>query len=89
MVIQASAIREGSFLGIPAVNIGTRQNGREICDNIIKVDYDCNKIAEAINKQINHGKYSKNKLYGDGNAGQKMAKILENVELTIQKKLTY
>ena len=85
----SSAIREGSFLGIPAVNIGTRQNGREICDNIIKVDYDCDKITEAINKQINHGKYSKNKLYGDGNAGQKMAKILVNAELTIQKKLTY
>ncbi len=85
----SSAIREGSFLGIPAVNIGTRQNGREIGDNVIRVDYDCAKIAESIKKQINHGKYSKNKLYGDGNAGQKMAKILESAELSIQKKLNY
>ena len=31
----SSAIREGSYLGIPAVNIGTRQKGREHGKNII------------------------------------------------------
>ena len=30
----SSAIREGSFLGIPAVNIGNRQNGREHGKNL-------------------------------------------------------
>ena len=34
----SSAIREGSFLGIPAVNIGTRQINREMSSNVISVD---------------------------------------------------
>ena len=35
----SSAIREGAFLGIPAVNIGNRQNNREHGKNIIHVGY--------------------------------------------------
>jgi len=85
----SSAIREGSFLGVPAVNIGTRQNGREMEKNVINVDYKSSQIEEAINKQLNAGKYNSSKLYGDGKAGEKIAKILEDAKINIQKTLNY
>ena len=36
----SSAIREGSYLGTPAVNIGTRQSFRECGENVIHADYE-------------------------------------------------
>ena len=41
------AIREASFLGVPAVNIGTRQNGRLRGKNVIDVGYDRKEITKA------------------------------------------
>ena len=46
----SSAIREGSFLGIPAVNIGTRQINREMSSNVISVGYNQKEIFIAIKK---------------------------------------
>ena len=43
------AIRECSFLGVPAVNIGTRQSNRERGPNVVDVDYDRMSINKAIN----------------------------------------
>lgn len=85
----SSAIREGSFLGVPAVNIGNRQNGREHGKNVNHVSYDTKKIINAINYQIKKKKYSKNKLFGNGSAGKKIAEILFKVKPSIIKKLTY
>ena len=42
------AIRECSFLGVPAVNVGSRQQGRERGANVIDVDHDRAAIAGAI-----------------------------------------
>src|SRR5207237_3590560 len=40
-------IRECSFLGIPAVNIGSRQQGRDRGANLLDVDYDRRHILRA------------------------------------------
>jgi len=85
----SSAIREGAFLGIPAVNIGNRQNNREHGKNIIHVGYSSKKILDAINKQVKKKKYPKNKIFGDGKAGERIAKILSNIKLDIMKSLNY
>jgi len=85
----SSGIREGAYIGTPVVNIGSRQNGRERKKNVIDVDHNANKIVTAIKKQIKHGKYEKSKIYGDGNAGKKIRKILETVKINIQKKISY
>tara|TARA_B110001450_G_scaffold239118_1_gene246689 strand:- start:4281 stop:5441 length:1161 start_codon:yes stop_codon:yes gene_type:complete len=85
----SSAIREGAFLGIPAVNIGNRQNNREHGKNVIHVNYDSRNILKAINKQVKIKKYLKNKIFGDGKAGEKISKILSNVKLDIIKTLNY
>ena len=89
----SSAIREGGFLGVPAVNIGTRQTGREVGKNIINVDYDEKKILKAIDKQLRRNKkFASSKIYGDGNAGKYIASILSNLNIknvSIQKKLSF
>ena len=82
-------IRECSFLGVPVVNIGSRQTGREFGRNAIHVDYDRTAITDGLRRHQANGRYSKDELYGDGNAGQRIAQKLAHVELTIDKKLTY
>jgi UDP-N-acetylglucosamine 2-epimerase len=84
----SSGIREASYLGIPSVNIGTRQNNREISKNVINVNYSVQEIVGAVKKQYNK-KFKKSYLYGDGKAGYRMAKILSNCELDIKKELNY
>jgi len=82
-------IREAAFLGVPCVNIGSRQEGRERGKNVLDVDYDANKIKEAIVKQLEHGPYEPNYIYGDGKAGPKIAKIIKDFNFNIQKKIAY
>ena len=85
----SSAIREGAFLGVPAVNVGTRQAGRERGRNITDVDHDTDAIVRAVNTQLDHGAYEPDHLYGDGHAGQRIADVLSHVELSVQKRLMY
>ncbi len=84
------AIRECSFLGVPAVNIGNRQSGRERGKNVLDVGYDANKIEAAILQQVSREcHFDHDFLYGRGDAGLQISRILENQELTFEKKLTY
>lgn len=85
----SSGIREASFLGTPAVNIGSRQNGRDRAPNVIDVDYDSFEIKEAIQAQIKNGRYQSSEIFGDGFAGRKMAEILASVNLDVNKKLNF
>jgi len=86
----SSALREGSFLGTPAVNVGTRQSGREHGNNVLFVENSKTSIENAINIQLSHGKYPKNELYGDGTAGSKIAEILSNLpKVSTQKQLYF
>jgi UDP-N-acetylglucosamine 2-epimerase len=85
----SSGIREGSFLGVPAVNIGTRQANREQAGNCINAGYNREEIEAAVRRHIDNGQYPSDTLYGDGNAGQRIADILADVDFNIQKKLMY
>jgi UDP-hydrolysing UDP-N-acetyl-D-glucosamine 2-epimerase len=85
----SAAIREGAFLGLPAVNIGNRQIGRERGRNIIDVGYDREQILDAIQQQLHNGRYPPEHIYGDGHAGERIANILSSCELRIQKRLMY
>ncbi len=82
-------IRECAYLGVPVVNIGSRQNGRERGGNVMDVDYDRSKILTAIQEQIKHGAYPQDRTYGEGDAGKKMADLLAVVPLTYHKVLNY
>src|SRR5688572_1123374 len=83
------AVRECSYLGVPAVNIGSRQHGRERGRNVIDVDHDRRAIASAIQEHIGRGRPECDRLYGDGKAGSKIADALATADLTIEKRLAY
>lgn len=85
----SSGIREGSYLGTPCVNIGTRQADRERGRNVTDVPYEAAKIEAAIRAQLNHGRYEPDHLYGDGKAARRIAEALSTLDLKIQKKLHY
>ncbi len=85
----SSAIREGSFIGTPAVNIGSRQQGRQRGKNVIDVGYDRISIAKGVREQVVHGSYQPEPIYGDGHAGERIADILSRCEVSIQKRMMY
>lgn len=85
----SAPIREGAFLGVPAVNIGTRQTGRDRGKNVVDVDYDRRQIIAAIRRQLAHGRYPSDHLYGDGGAGARVADVLARVPLQVQKRLLF
>lgn len=88
----SSAIREGAFLGMPAVNVGSRQDCRERGPNVIDVGYHADEIVSAVKRHLAVGRYSPSHIYGDGSAGSRIGKILADVDLAavpIQKKLHY
>ena len=85
----SAPLREGAFVGVPTVNVGTRQQGRDRAANVTDVAHDRNAIVAAVRQQIAHGRYPSDHLYGDGTAGPRMAEILATAPLRVQKRLTY
>lgn len=85
----SSFIREGSFLGVPSVVIGDRQEDREHGENILFSDYNKQEIFDKVSLQLNHGKYDKSSLFGNGDAGKLMANKLSVINLDIKKRMTY
>lgn len=84
------AIRECSYLGVPAINLGNRQIGRERGKNVIDVPYESEKILEAYQKIATSEREAGENLYGDGHAGQKIAKVIASLEnISINKMLSY
>jgi UDP-hydrolysing UDP-N-acetyl-D-glucosamine 2-epimerase len=82
-------VRECAYLGVPVVNIGSRQGGRERGQNIIDVDYNKDEIKAAIHKQILHGRYDNDLIYGSGESGVMIADVLSKAEFTFDKKISY
>lgn len=82
-------LRESAFLGIPVVNIGTRQNGRQRAKSVIDCSYDKDQIKSSINIQLKHGHYEPDGIYGNGSAGEKIADILATINLTYHKTIPY
>lgn len=83
-------IRECAFLGVPVVNIGSRQHGRLRGDNVLDVTYEKEAIKKGIlNRVDSQNNITKSTIYGDGNSGEKMADILANIELRYHKTITY
>ena len=82
------AIRECAFLGVPAINVGSRQSGRDRAENVTDVGYDKDEILKAIEMRKDMPRVQ-SCLYGDGNAGKRIAEVLRDAELKFSKKLTY
>jgi len=74
---------------VPAVNIGTRQGGREHGHNVAHAAYERGLIAATVRRQIEHGRYARDPIFGDGSAGSQIADVLATAEFRIQKRLSY
>lgn len=83
----SAALREGAYLGTPAVSVGTRQLRRECGENVVFTSHDPQEIADAIRLQMAHGAYPPNHLFGDGTAGARIAEALATVTPPVQKRL--
>ncbi|MGH9164291.1 MAG: UDP-N-acetylglucosamine 2-epimerase, partial [Acidimicrobiales bacterium] len=83
----SAALREGGYLGTPAVSIGTRQQGRECGPNVVYSSQDPLAIADAVRAQLAHGPYPSSGLFGDGTAGRRIAAVLATVDPPVQKRL--
>jgi UDP-hydrolysing UDP-N-acetyl-D-glucosamine 2-epimerase len=83
----SAALREGAFIGTPAVTVGTRQQGRERGPNVIEAPSESGAIAAAIQAQIDHGPYERSMIFGDGSAGARIADLLATERPSIQKRL--
>ncbi len=82
-------IRECSHMGIPTINIGSRQQGRERGANVLDVPYERGAILSAIQRAVKGGRCKPDPLYGDGKSGARIADLLSEVPLRIDKKLPY
>ena len=82
-------IRECAWLGVPAVNIGSRQNGRERGKNVTDVDYSRDQILNAVITCLKNGKAEPSDIYGKGDGGKQIADLLASVPLRFHKTITF
>jgi UDP-N-acetylglucosamine 2-epimerase (non-hydrolysing)/GDP/UDP-N,N'-diacetylbacillosamine 2-epimerase (hydrolysing) len=93
----SSGILEAPSFGLPAVDIGPRQEGRERGDNTISVPHDTAAITDAIERSLFDDAFKKQATDGDnpydyGGAGTRISEQLATIELTddlLRKQLTY
>lgn len=82
----SSGIIEAPSFGIPVINIGSRQRGRQRGGNVIDVDCNREAIVSAINYALTDEHYIntinlKNNPYGDGSSGKRITNILSEIPI--------
>lgn len=85
----SAGIRECSYLGVPVVNIGNRQNRRLRGENVKDVAHQRDEIYKLVKQVIGSEKYPGSSIYGNGDAGKKIAEILANSDLSFSKTISY
>jgi len=82
----SSGIIEAPSFGLPVVNIGTRQQGRQQGNNVLNVGYSRHQIKTALKKALYDEDFreyvkSSDNPYGNGYTGKKVAAILAEIQL--------
>tara|TARA_B100000989_G_scaffold280100_1_gene243264 strand:- start:566 stop:1729 length:1164 start_codon:yes stop_codon:yes gene_type:complete len=77
----SAGIRESNFLGLPVINIGRRQEGRERGENVIDWNFDREESLLELISKFPKNDFSSGNVYGVGDAGKQISKILMEVEL--------
>ncbi len=80
----SSFLREGAFLGVPAIIVGDRQRNREHGCNIQFSDYNADMIIQKIAEQLEIGRYDSDKKFGHGQAGQNIAATLSETDIKLK-----
>ncbi len=69
-------IREASFIGLPVLNLGTRQKGRQSASNVTHLEtIDTTQLMAEINNKVTV-RYPRSSIYGQGYAGRTSARII-------------
>ena len=92
----SSALIDAPSFGLPSVNIGIRQEGRERGKNVIDVGHSKQEVIDAVEEALTNKEFLKEvrrceNPYGDGKASQRITEILSTMEITpqlLQKKFT-
>lgn len=92
----SSGVKETPAFGCPAIDIGSRQEGRLAAKNLIHTGYDEGEIARALERCISDAAFREAcrtcvNPYGNGGAGKKIADVLATAELghrLVTKKMT-
>ncbi|OGO58328.1 MAG: UDP-N-acetyl-D-glucosamine 2-epimerase, UDP-hydrolysing [Chloroflexi bacterium RBG_19FT_COMBO_47_15] len=93
----SSGIIDAPSFGLPVVNVGIRQEGRERGKNVIDVAHKESDIARALKRALSDKKFLREvkkceNPYGDGRAGPRIVEALSQIAITprlLQKKSTY
>ncbi|MBG6062967.1 UDP-hydrolyzing UDP-N-acetyl-D-glucosamine 2-epimerase [Flavobacterium sp. CG_9.1] len=82
-------IRECAYLGVPVINIGTRQNRRDRGENVLDVPYNKTEIINAVATIVQNGKADVSSVYGGGKSGNTIAHLLATLPLQFHKTISY
>ncbi len=82
-------IRECAYLGVPVVNIGSRQNKRDRGYNVLDVPYEREAILKAVQSHNANRNIPASHVYGGGDAGEKIAALLSTLPLKFHKTIAY
>ena len=82
----SAGIKECSYLGTPVVNVGGRQQGRLNGEHVTHVDYDPGAIAQAVRRQLQHGRYASSSIYHKPDTSQTIVDLLADLDLYTQKR---
>jgi len=93
----SAGLIETPYFGLPAVNVGDRQIGRERCENVLDTPYDREKIRAAIHRALNDAAFRAacrqvRPPFGDGTAYRRIAEVLRTVavnERLLNKRMSY
>jgi len=93
----SSGLIETTLFGVPTVNVGDRQRGRERAENVIDAPCDRHAIAEALHTCLSDTAFRTqargcSKPYGDGRAGERIADIIAGLAFEpelLRKQITY
>ena len=93
----SAGIKETPVFGCPAVNVGSRQQGRLRADNVLDVPYDAEHIRAAVERCVVDADFRWQcqhcaNPYGSGNAGARIAEVLATIPVgrgLLQKKMVY
>ena len=82
----SSFLRDASFLGTPIVLVGSRQDGREHSDAVMRAEPNRDEVVKKVKAQLNHGRYEESELYGQEGVSKKIVERIKNLNKYSQKK---
>lgn len=85
----SSFIRDASFLGVPVVLVGSRQDGREWCRAVKRVQPVEDEIYQALNDQLKNGRYPCSQLYGKPGVSEQIVETILKLTPYTQKRLHF